>query len=58
LQHSEERVLGASPLIDKVDINLNQNLNKLNNQNITQSQRLAEISRDASPDESKIKTKL
>ena len=37
LQHSEERVLGVSPRIDKVDINLNQNLNKLNNQNITQS---------------------
>lgn len=37
LQDSEERVLGVSPRIDKVDINLNQNLNKLNNQNITQS---------------------
>jgi hypothetical protein len=51
-------VLGASPRIDKIDINLNQNLNKLNNHNITQSQRLAEISRDTSPDESKTKTKL
>jgi hypothetical protein len=51
-------VLGASPRIDKIDINLNQNLNKLNNNNLTQSQRLAEISRDTSPNESKTKTKL